>query len=120
MSHILKNNYIFSTNTTNTQIKVTGWKTDINTNDFTVKHNEDTVELTVHISGIISVPANPSTRSLGKFVPASLAPKRIISSTIMPQPLGIISVKPDGDIHIGSTYGSAFNSSAECILQWSY
>ena len=117
---MLQKKITYSANNSNIQIKTKGWRTNNSNNDFTVIYNEDTVELRVHITGNINVPANPSTRSLGKYVPSSLAPNRIISSTIMPQPLGIILVKPDGDILISSTYGNSFNSTVECILQWAY
>ncbi len=53
-------NKYYSTNNNSTQVQVTGWKTHFNTSDYTVRYNDSTVEVRVHIGSSVSAPGGGS------------------------------------------------------------
>lgn len=113
-----KEDNIYSANNVHNQIKVKGYKQYFHSNDFTVIHNEDTVELQIHITGNISIPANPSWKNLGNPV-QSIPPKNTIVTSTQPQSLATICVFTDGTVAVSSTYSSTFNAQISATIRWS-
>lgn len=96
---------------------MSGWKQYVNTTDFTVIHNENTVELRVHTS-TTSVPKNGNWNNLGNPGFPAL-PKESVCAPSIPQPLAIIFVGTNGNIQLGSINSAAFNAEIHATLRWS-
>lgn len=112
----------YSTNNSNIQVRVKGWRTHSNsTSEYTINYNEDTVQLRVHNSGNVTFPKNAEWRTINSgIIPSGLRPNSTVQSPARPQVLGIVCIDTGGNLVLTSTYASTFQSSIEATLIWKY